>query len=209
MRGASSDIQSEPVGEPDPVSVPQPHYRFTRQPVKYYRHHNPGARLSTPCRAVRKPAASARSHPGSADSSRSSSPEPGAQRLSQNLDVSCENTCQQHQPTIAAANKVDVPPNPREVVQYMLGLDSTFTSVAAATPSATTQESSQEAVAGCHSVVNINQSNNKQGAGNSRALCQSPKTLPVEHKLTSPAQKILSGLKLRRSHSGKDEQLFV
>ncbi|CAK6978346.1 GEM-interacting protein [Scomber scombrus] len=209
MRGESSNIQGKLVRQPDSVLVTQPHYRFTRQPVKYYRHHNQGTRLSNPGRAAKQPAALARSHPGSADSSRSSSPESGAQRLSQNLDVSCENTCQPHQATSVAENKVDVPLNPAKVAQYMLELDSTVTSIATATPSGTTQEFSQEAVAGCHSDVNIKQSNNRQGAGHSRALCQSPKSLPIEHKLTSPAQKILSGLKLRRSQSGKDEQLFV
>lgn len=203
MRGESSDIQGEPVREPDSVLVTQPHYRFTRQPVKYYRHHNQGTRLSNPGHAARQTAALVRDHPGSADSSRSSSPESGAQRPSQNL--SCENTCQLHQATTVTENKMDVPLSPAKVAQYMLGLDLTVT----ATPSGTTQESSQGAAARCHPDVNINQSSNRQGAGHSRALCQSPKTLPIEHKLTSPAQKILSGLKLRRSHSGKDEQLFV
>ncbi|KAM9345580.1 GEM-interacting protein [Symphorus nematophorus] len=208
VRGASSDPQGEPVGEPYSNLGTQPHYRFTRQPVKYYRHHNPGTRLPTPGRAARQPAAPARSSPESADSSRSSSPEPGTQRLSQHLDVHCENACQPHQTTHAAESKVDVPPSPREVVQYMLGLDSTFTSTASSSRP-TTQESAQEVAAGCQADQNINLSNNRQVAGRSRALCQSPKTLPVEHNLSSPAQKILSGLKLRRSHSGKDEQLFV
>ncbi|KAK5913918.1 hypothetical protein CgunFtcFv8_008401 [Champsocephalus gunnari] len=54
-----------------------------------------------------------------------------------------------------------------------------------------------------------NMSCNRQGTGQRPALCQSPKTFPVEMNFTSPAQKILSGLKLRRSLSGKDEQLFV
>ncbi|KAI4822999.1 hypothetical protein KUCAC02_008514 [Chaenocephalus aceratus] len=87
MRGASSDSQGEPVREPDSVLVTQPHYRFTRQPVKYYRHHNPGTRLPHPGRAARQPAASERGCTGSADSSRSSSPEPRTQRLSQNVDT--------------------------------------------------------------------------------------------------------------------------
>ncbi len=198
------------MGEPDSDLGTQPHYRFTRQPVKYYRHHNPGTRLSNPGRAVRQPAAPVRRRPGSADSSRSSSPEPGTQRLSQNLDVHCENTHQPHQATSATDGKVDVPLSPRDVVQYMLGLDSAFTSAATATSSSTTQESSQEVAAGCQLAdLNTNMSNNRQSAGQSRAPCQSPKTLPIEQNLTSPAQKILSGLKLRRSHSGKDEQLFV
>ncbi|XP_051245241.1 GEM-interacting protein [Dicentrarchus labrax] len=203
MRGASSNPHSELVGEPDSHLATQPHYRFTRQPVKYYRHHNPGTRLPNLGRAARQPAAPARDSPGSADSSRSSSPEPGTQRLSQNLDVLCENTCQA---TFAGESKADVPMSPRDVVQYMLGLDSTFTSATTATSSSTTQE----AAAGCQTDRNITATcNNSQSPGQSRFLCESPKSLPVEHNLTSPAQKILSGLKLRRSHSGKDEQLFV
>lgn len=207
MRGASSDPQGEPVGEPDLDLRTQPHYRFTRQPVKYYRHHNPVTRLTNPGRAARQPAAPARGSPGSADSSRSSSPEPGTQRLSQNVGVRCEKT------HLTAANasesKVDVPLSPREVVQFMLGLDSTFTSAATATSPSTTQEFPRDMAAGCQADRDVNLPNNRQSAGQSRALCQSPKTLPVEHNLSSPAQKILSGLKLRRCHSGKDEQLFV
>ncbi|XP_018560104.2 LOW QUALITY PROTEIN: GEM-interacting protein [Lates calcarifer] len=201
VRGASINHQGEPVGEPDSDLGTQPHYRFTRQPVKYHRHHNPGFRLSNPSRAARQPAAPVRCRPGSADSSRSSSPEPGTQRLSQNLDVCCENAHQAHQSTAATEGKMDAPLSPREVVQYMLGLHSSPSNV---TSSSVTQESSQ-----VEADLNTNMSNNRQSAGQSRTLCHSPKTLPVEHNLTSPALKILSGLKLRRSHSGKDEQLFV
>lgn len=195
MRGASTNPQGEPVGEPDS----QPHYRFTRQPVKYYRHHNPGARPCNPGRAARQPATPTRASPGSADSSRSSSPEP---RLPKNLDARCENARQPHRANDSGESKADVPPSPREVVQYMLGLDSEAT-----TSSGTTRASPR---AGGTADRNINPpGNNRQYAGQSRVLSQSPKTLPVDHNLSSPAQKILSGLKLRRSHSGKDEQLFV
>ncbi|XP_029292722.1 GEM-interacting protein isoform X2 [Cottoperca gobio] len=209
MSGASSDPQGEREREPDSVLGTQPHYRFTRQPVKYYRHHNPGTRLPNPCRTARQPAASARDCPGSADSSRSSSPEPGTQRLSQNLDVHFENTHQPHQAAFAAEIKVDVPLSPRKVVQYMLGLDSIFTSAATETSSCTAQESSQEVASGCQAGQNIHLSSNRRSAGLSQALCESQNTFPVEMNLTSPAQKILSGLKLRRCQSGKDEQLFV
>lgn len=196
MRGASNDPQGEPdSGDPESVlGTQQPHYRFHRQPVKYHRHHNPGPRPSSTGRAAKQPSSTTRSHPGSADSSRSSSPEPGARRLSQNFNTPCENTCFPHQANIAAGNKMEVPLSPRDVVQYMLGLDSMKT-----------QGPSQETASGCETDLIIRQSNNTQ----SRVLCHSPKSLPVEHTLTSPAQKILSGLKLRRSHSGKDEQLFV
>ncbi|XP_071328459.1 GEM-interacting protein [Trachinotus anak] len=209
IRGVSTGHQDEPVGEPDSDLGTQPHYRFTRQPVKYHRHHNPGARLCNPGRTARQPAAPVRGSPGSADSSRSSSPEPGTQRLSQNLDIHCENTHQPPHSTIAAETKVAAPLSPREVAQYMLGLNSTLTSPATVTSSGTTPESSQGEAAGCQADLNTNMSNNRQSAGQSRALCHSPKTLPVDHNLTAPAQKILSGLKLRRSYSGKDEQLFV
>ncbi|XP_059203662.1 GEM-interacting protein [Centropristis striata] len=209
MRAASSDPRGEPVGEPHSDLGTQPHYRFTRQPVKYYRHHNPGTRLPNPVRVARQPAAPERDCPGSADSSRSSSPEPGTQRFFQNLEVHFDNS---HQPLQAAGgteNRMDVPLSPREVVQYMLGLDSILTSTASETSSSTTQESPQEMASMCQADQNIKMSNNRQSAGLSQVLCQSPKIIPVEHNVMSPAQKILSGLKLRRSHSGKDEQLFV
>ncbi|XP_028268818.1 GEM-interacting protein isoform X2 [Parambassis ranga] len=166
-----------------------------------------GASNHPQCRAARQPATLARSYPGSADSSRSSSPEPSTQRLSQNLDVHYENTHHPHQITSGTDGRVDTPLSPREVVQYMLGLDTTFSLPAAAASPSTQQQSAQKVAAGCQADQNTNLTDYRQGAEQSHALCQSPKT--VEHILTSPAQKILSGLKLRRSHSGKDEQLFV
>ncbi|XP_029364506.1 GEM-interacting protein [Echeneis naucrates] len=189
--GAVCGHQDEPVGEPDSDLGNQPHYRFTRQLVKHHRHHNPGTRLSNPSRATKEPAALARGRPGSADSSRSSSPESGTPQLSQNVDV--------HQHSTDGPG--DAPISPREVVQYMLGLDSTFPSTV--TSSSTMQESCQEEAAGCQAGLNTSMSDNRQ------RLCHSLRTLPVEHNLAAPAQKILSGLRLRRSHSGKDEQLFV
>ncbi|XP_026181964.1 GEM-interacting protein [Mastacembelus armatus] len=207
IRGASSDPLGELQGELDSDMGTQAHYHFTRRPVKYHRHHNAANRLSTPGRSAGQPAAPVRGDPGSADSSRSSSPEPGTQRLSKNLDDHYEN--QPHQAIFATEGKMGVPLSPREVVQYMLGLDSTFASHATAKTSGTTQKSSKEEAAGCQADQNINLTSTRQIDGQSQALCQSPNTPPVEHNLTPPAQKILSGLKLRRSHSGKDEQLFV
>lgn len=201
MRGATSNPLGEPLGEPDTYLGTQPNYRFTRQPVKYHRHHNPGTQLSDPGRLARQSVDSVRGCPGSADSSRSSSPETKTQRQSQNLDGCCEKALMPQQATVATESKVDVPLSPREVVQYMLGLDSTFTSPGIATTSGMRQRSSQDEAAACQV--------NRQNDGQSWTLSQSPKTLTAEHSLTSPAQKILSGLKLRRSHSGKDEQLFV
>lgn len=157
MRGASSEPPPPPPPllqrEPDWDRQNQPpYYRFTRQPVKYHRHHNPAARLASAGRALR---AAADSEPGSGDSSRSSSPE--------------------------HSERPFVPPSPCQVAQFMLGLD---------TPGA-------------------------QGAGprprpsGGQSHGSTGRTLPAETEPKSPAQKILSGLKLRRSHSGKEEQLFV
>ncbi|XP_074553518.1 GEM-interacting protein isoform X2 [Halichoeres trimaculatus] len=199
MRGASSHPQSEQQEELDPVLGTEPHYRFTRQPVKYLRHTNPAARSPNPFHTTRQPEApDSHGHLESADSSRSSSPEPKAQ----DSDLHSENSCQPHQTSGASECKTDMHLSPREVVQYMLGLDSTFTSAEAVTSSALTQESTR---GGHHADLNENHSHNRTSVGQS----QSSKTLPNEHRLTSPAHKILSGLKLRRSHSGKDEQLFV
>lgn len=205
MSGAASNPES--LGEANTDVGSQPHYRFTRQPVKYYRHHNPGTRLSNTGLSERPSAAPMRGCQGSADSSRSSSPELGAPRLSQTSDGHCETTCQAHQATVSAESKVSVPLSPREVVQYMLGLDSTFTSPAAATSSGTTEKTSQDEAAAYQADHNTTLTSRRQAGGQSHTV--SRRTLPADHNLTSPAQKILSGLRLRRSHSGKDEQLFV
>lgn len=204
MRGASNDPHSEAQRESDLDSRNQPHYRFTRQPVKYYRHHNPAARFANTGRAVRESVALARAGPGSADSSRSSSPEPGTQRLSQTPSVQCERTGLL---TITSDGKANIPPSPREVAQYMLGLDSSYTSTATPASPSTTKEFPRKVAAECQADRSMTLPNMRQNAGQSHA--PSTKTIPVEHNLTPPAQKILSGLKLRRSHSGKDEQLFV
>lgn len=150
----------------------QPRHCFNRKPVRYHWHPTPGTQISNPGCATEQPAAAVTGTPGSAESSRSSSPDSG----------------------IPSQNKLDVPSNPCEVSQFMLGLESTGKS------SGTTTMSSQKDTAGDRAHLNTNMSNNRQSAGH----CHSPKT-----NLTSPAQKILSGLKLRRRHSGKEEQLFV
>ncbi|XP_061907208.1 GEM-interacting protein-like [Entelurus aequoreus] len=171
---AMSSTRHDPTGD---FVLSRPHFRFTRQPVKYHRHHNPRSRppatdQSAAAAAAGPPAAP----PGSADSSRSSSPEQRAPRLPpQDVRSPCPRTT-------ADAAAAAAPLSPRDVVQYMLALDGTPTLTLA------------------HLNINNNSAQRKTF---------SPKTLPAEQHFTSPAQKILSGLKLRRSHSGKDEQLFV
>lgn len=160
----------------EPVFSGQPHYRFTRQPVKYHRHHNTAPRRHPVPK--QEPAAS-RSCPGSADSSRSSSPDPWTQRLQKS-----EKSSRSRPGLVGAEGKLDALVSPRDVVEYMLGLDS---------------ESKYDP---CRSL--------RLSGDRGHDMSHAPRShLSVEHIVTSPAQKILSGLKLRRSHSGKDEQLFV
>uniref|UniRef100_A0A1A8AP57 GEM interacting protein n=1 Tax=Nothobranchius furzeri TaxID=105023 RepID=A0A1A8AP57_NOTFU len=206
----ASHLQGKPVGELASDFSTQPHYRFTRQPVKYYRHHNAGTRLSNLDCAKRQLACPKKCYQGSADSSHSSSPEPETQRCPQSLDVHSKNTHESHQLTTTAEGRVDGPLSPREVVQYMLGLDSAAMLPAFATPSRTAENSSEEVATWWQTDPNVSQNNSGHGAGQSHMLwSSSPKSVPTEHSVTSPAQKILSGLKPRRSHSGRDEQLFV
>ncbi|KAK7940454.1 hypothetical protein WMY93_003780 [Mugilogobius chulae] len=163
----------------------QPHYRFTRQPVKYHRHHNNTApRRSNP--APKQECAPSRSCPGSADSSRSSSPDPWTQRPPKSV-----NSRLSQQGVFGAEGKPVASVSPREVVEYMLALDSRF-------------PVKMETAMGPKPDPNRNQRRLSADKGHA-----SKSSLSVEHTVTSPAQKILSGLKLRRSHSGKDEQLFL
>ncbi|XP_077413042.1 GEM-interacting protein isoform X2 [Vanacampus margaritifer] len=177
MSGALSKTHHDPARG---FIFDKPHYRFTRQPVKYHRHHNPRGRTDSQSCDARRPAVPSADPPGSADSSRSSSPERTTQGRPRSLDGIC--------PSLGAAGPAeDVPPlSPRDVVQYMLGL---------------------EPVA-CGGAAGLNVNSSGTGAQR-KALCHSPRALPADHHFISPAQKILSGLKLRRSQSGKEEQLFV
>ncbi|XP_072299203.1 GEM-interacting protein [Eucyclogobius newberryi] len=188
LKEAANESKEEPV---DSVFSSHPHYRFTRQPVKYHRHHvnhnNTAARGSPPM--AKQESAPSRSCPGSADSSRSSSPDPWTQRPPKSAQSRLS-----QQGVFGAEAKPDAPVNPREVVEYMLGLDlrCPVKMKAAATPEPDPNRRQRLSVDKGH------------GFGH---LPKSP--LSMEHIVTSPAQKILSGLKLRRSHSDKDEQLFV
>uniref|UniRef100_A0A3P9LMA8 GEM interacting protein n=1 Tax=Oryzias latipes TaxID=8090 RepID=A0A3P9LMA8_ORYLA len=203
MRVALNDVE-----ESASDLATQPHYRFTRQPVKYHRHQYSGPRLFNPDRAKKQPAAPLMDYQGSADSSRSSSPEPGAQRLSQTLVGHSENIQQSQQVAAATEEKMDVPLSPREVAQYMLGLDSAFTQPQAVGSSSTTQKSSQEVITEWQRIQSVNMNNNQHSTEKKRHNLTT-KSIHLEQNKISSAQKILSGLRLRRSSSGKDEQLFV
>lgn len=188
MREPFCGTQDDAVEEPVVDMMTQTHYRFTRQPVKYYRHHNPRNRHHSPGCASRQPGDRTRGSLESADDSLSSSPEavthlcPKSDKISVDVAVS--------------GHKADAPLIPQEVVKYMLGLDSTFTSAATETPPDTTWSP-------------LETDGSQADWTMTRPLNQAPKTFPTANNSSSPAHKILSGLKLRRSHSGKDEQLFV
>ncbi|XP_017280918.1 GEM-interacting protein isoform X2 [Kryptolebias marmoratus] len=203
VRAASGNPRGASVTESASDLGTQPHYRFTRQPVKYYRHHNAGTQLANPHCAKRLAAHPKRRSQESVDSS------PSPERRSQNSDRHWNNTQQPHQVTTTAKGIKDASLSPREVVEYMLGLDSTVTSPAAEMSSSTTQRSTQEVETWWKGDQNKNMNNNRHLTGQIHILSSSPKNIPFEYNSTSPAQKILSGLKLRRSHSGKEEQLFV
>ncbi|KAM4535585.1 GEM-interacting protein isoform 1-T1 [Fundulus diaphanus] len=209
MRATSSDPQGKAAGKASSDSGTQPHHRLTRQHVKYHRYHNAGTRFSNTDCATRQPATPKWADHRSGDNSCSSSPELGSQRFLQNSEDRCEIIQQPHQVTTTAVGQVDVPLSPREVVQYMLGVDSTVTSPAAAVSSSTTERSTQEVTRWSQADHNVNFSNNQHSVGQNRIHYPCPKAVSAEHTVTSPAQKILSTLKLRRSHSEKEEQLFV
>ncbi|XP_007572394.1 GEM-interacting protein isoform X1 [Poecilia formosa] len=205
MKATSSNPQGKAAGISSSDSGTQPHYRFTRQPVKHHRFQNLGTRFSNPDCATKQPATPKRANYRSANNSRSSSPDPGSQRFLQNLEGHCDIIQQPHRVTTTAEGTVNVPLSPREVAQYMLGVDSTATSPGAALSSSTTERSTQETTRWSRADHNVN----LNSAGQNRIHHPCPRTSSAEHNLTSPAQKILSSLKLRRSHSEKEEQLFV
>ncbi|CAL8303460.1 unnamed protein product [Merluccius merluccius] len=155
---------------------------------------------------------------GSAHSSRSSSPDPENPEEerpdAQSLEVVPSEGASQGAAGLTPEARAVDPASPRAVVEYMLALDPVWTSPTATAASVAVSAASTAATAR-HPTQDIGSgsaSRGREGAGRAperAAVCQSPKRLSGEQPLSSPAQKILSGLKLRRSHSGKDEQLFV
>lgn len=190
MREPFCAAQDDAVEEPVVDMMTQTHYRFTRQPVKYYRHHNPRTRLHRPGHAPGQPGAPTRHSLEIAEDSLSA----GTQGPSYHL---CAQSDQISGEGAASGHKADAPLSPQDVVKYMLGLDATFTSAATETPPYTTW-SPLEVTDG-----------SQAGWTMTPPLNQAPKTFPTANNPSSPAHMILSGLKLRRSQSGRDEQLFV
>ncbi|CAL8273688.1 unnamed protein product [Lota lota] len=205
VSGAAGALDSEAAGGADTHS----YYSFTRQPVKYQRHSTPGTGRPRPW--SRHPSA------GGSDTEAQS----GGSREPENPE---EGTPDAQNLGVDPGQGAD-PASPRAVVQHMLALDPVWTTTTApaasvsstttsiSTTPATTPHSTRDSGSGSKvDLTTVNLSCGVEAAGHAAgraAMCQSPKRLSGEQPLSVPAQKILSGLKLRRSNSGKDEQLFV
>lgn len=232
VRGASTEAAAlgDLVGGPEPGDSPsvgtQPRSHFSRQPVKYPRQSTPGLRRSAGTTSAgqlgeeeddeeededeeRK-----RNQARSADSSRSPSPEPVSQRMRiLRLELPPETTAYHllsqaggHAPESQTEREKT---RPYEVPQGRLRAGTVVVepSIAATagaypTPSTGAQEAGLRSRSATLSQLNVNQSNNRQGWVGER------RRLSGEEGLSGPARKILSGLKLRRSHSGL-QQHFV
>lgn len=228
VRGASAEAAAlgDLVGGPEPGDSPsvgtQPQSHFSRQPVKYQRQPTPGLRRSAGTTRAgqlgeeedEEEEERRRNQSRSEDSSRSPSPDPGSQRRrSLRLELPPETTAYHllsqaggHAPESQTEREKT---RPYEVPQGRLRAGTVVVepSIAATagaypTPSTGAQEAGLRSRSATLSQLNVNQSNNRQGWVGER------RRLSGEEGLSGPARKILSGLKLRRSHSGL-QQHFV
>ncbi|XP_067277837.1 GEM-interacting protein [Pseudorasbora parva] len=164
----------------------QPRGHFSRQPVKYYRQGSAGAQLHKAGSRDEDHSGSGEGLVlGSADSSRSSSPEPGT--------------------PIRTHSRLHETPGPQNSTGYAPGI---YTAPNAGVKRTVSDEgvkavaSSFKEHVGQIDKSNTNQSNNTLG-GRER-LIRSLRRRPTEERT---AHKVLSGLRLKRSDSGKGEQL--
>ncbi|CAL8265354.1 unnamed protein product [Gadus morhua 'NCC'] len=191
-------LESEAAGGADTEAL----YSFTRQPVKYQRHPIPGTRRPKPWSgppSAGGPDTEAQSGGGSLEPRNPEEGTPGTQDFGVDPGQGAD------------------PASPRSVVQHMLALDPVWTrgaepaasvSTATTTPPSRRDRGSGDRADPTAANVPCGVEGAWRAAGKA-AVCQSPKRLSGELPLSVPAQKILSGLKLRRSNSGTDEQLFV
>ncbi|XP_031689697.1 GEM-interacting protein-like isoform X2 [Oncorhynchus kisutch] len=227
VRGASAEAAAlgDLVWGPDSPSVgTQPQSHFSRQPVKYQRQPTPGLRRSAGTTRAGllgeeedeeeedEEEERRRNQSKSEDSSRSPSPDPGSQRRrSLRLELHPETTAYHllsqaggHAPENQTEREKT---RPYEVPQGRLRagtvvVEPSIAATAVATPSTGTQEAWLRSRLATLSQLNVNQSNNSQGWLGER------RRQGGEEGLSGPAQRILSGLKLRRSPSGL-QQHFV
>ncbi|KAJ8373191.1 hypothetical protein AAFF_G00270240 [Aldrovandia affinis] len=205
VREMAAPPPGDPYGEPEASLGTQPRGHFSRLPVKYLRQPTPAVRLRAGGLGGVRPVGDEgqgrveegdRGRPESADSSRSSSPESGAQRQAQPWPRSTAETTlllllrQDGQAPTARPSNQNLPSAAEHVAGPALVAGRTF------------EPYGEEVESGDQvdplAKLNSNQSNNRLRGG-AQSLGQSVRP-PGEQRT---AHKILSGLKLRRSDSGK------
>ena len=217
LRGATAAPLADSLAETDPPVGTPPRCNFSRQPAKYQRQatpaaqrHSSGLRTGLPGEEVLAEATD-RTQTGSAySSSSSSSPEPGALSQAQLIGTALEPP----RPSSHAGHVSEKQPGSFwEVAQGRLGLGAASMTSTAPTATMTnaklsfTQEEGLESQAASLTGLNTNQSNNRLRVCERQPLRQSLQRTFAEQSLTGPAQKILSGLKLRRHNTGNDEPI--
>ncbi|XP_018610099.1 GEM-interacting protein isoform X3 [Scleropages formosus] len=177
----------------------QPRGHFSRQPIKYQRQPTPVVHLRAAAlrlgQAGTEESSGEKSQPKSADSSRSSSPEPGTLRQARRrLEITPETARllnkAGHTPSIQTFSQVHLAPTKQEVALATTGH----------TPEVSGEAESKDNV-DLLAKMNSNQSNNRPG-GRGRGLNRQFRGQPMNERT---AQKILSGLK--RNDSGKGERV--
>ena len=146
-------------------------------------------------------------------SSSSSSPEPGALSQAQLVGTALEPPCPPSHAGHGSEKQPGIQTRLWEVAQGRLGLGAASVTSTAATATMTnaklsfTRQEGLESQAASLTDRNTNQSNNRLRVCERQPLRQSLQRTPAEQSLTGPAQKILSGLKLRRNDTGNDEPI--
>ncbi|KAJ8254065.1 hypothetical protein COCON_G00206770 [Conger conger] len=208
VRGTMASHPSDPHGGPDVSLGPQPRGHFSRTPVKYQQHHIPAALLRAAGpqggylgRDERQEGVEVGeiARLGSADSSCSSSPELGGQRQPHSPIESTSKT------TILLSKAGHAPKDPSTSQNIPTAAKQEVAPALVASQTFALHEEEVEPEGRLDSMaeLNSNQSNNRFG-GRPQGFSQSLRRPLGEQR---SAQKILSGLKLRRSDSGKGEQI--
>ncbi|KAM6957138.1 GEM-interacting protein [Aplochiton taeniatus] len=200
----------------------QPQYCFTRQPVKYQRQTSAIRLLNPGPGAGREgqdevPPPTDNIHPATADgSSHSSSPGVETQRQA-HLEITPDSTTTSlpSQRSITSASHPETqrsPPGASEECQGLGVACTTSTVVTAASSKQKESGRSQEVGPRTQAAPSANPTairSDKRSSVDQGGSVRHSQRNPGEQVLTGPAQKILAGLKQRRSNSAVDEQLFV
>ncbi|XP_046894302.1 GEM-interacting protein isoform X1 [Hypomesus transpacificus] len=220
LRGATAAPLADSLAETDPPVGTPPRCNLSRQTARYQRQatpaaqrHSSGLRTGLPGEEVLAEATD-RTQTGSAySSSSSSSPEPGALSQAQLVGTALEPPCPPSHAGHGSEKQPGIQTRLWEVAQGRLGLGAASVTSTAATATMTnaklsfTRQEGLESQAASLTDRNTNQSNNRLRVCERQPLRQSLQRTPAEQSLTGPAQKILSGLKLRRNDTGNDEPI--